>query len=183
MNLTIDSYRKQIINLAQEALKDHVITPEQTEGLVRMWSLCRPDMGIYWFRVIIAPGCIVVYGDVGDSMYNMHEHDPLPWLRDAINSPEYLIGKMITKKEKFFPAEAYKILDEMKEESQEETKVAEEIKDNWNTFDFEDSGYEFRRAIWEAGTDFEVPSSRAFDYNEDTYWSVECLKKFIKLLG
>jgi hypothetical protein len=178
---TIESHKKLISDLAHSAFKDHEIVSEQT-GVVSMWYCGRSDgSNAYSFRIIFAPGCIVVYGDVGDGIYHTYNYDTLSWLRRSANSPQYLIEKMGNKKEKFFPAEAYEILSNMRKESIEQAKIAEEIRSNWNTSDFEDCGHEFQKAFWEAGVDTEITQG-AFDYDSGVYWSIECLKKFIELL-
>lgn len=186
MSETIEQYRESIRSIAKEAFKSHCLTSEQTEGPVRMWLCHQPGTGIYHFRVVAAPGFLAVYGDVGDGMVLMHDKDPIPWLRGAVNSPDYLLGKMVKKQKLFFVREAEKILQEMVDNSASQDEITKNInrvsniEDNWDReIDTEE---EFAKALWKCGEDTEMVD-RTTDYCNDDWWTVECLKKFIELLG
>ena len=185
MSETIKQHRDSIISIAKEAFKDHCLTSEQTEGPVCMWLCHQLGTGVYHFRVIAAPGFMAVYGDVGDGMLMMYDKDPIPWLRGAIKSPDYLLKKVLKKQTKFFLSEAEGLLQDMidtsetTEELTENTNRVNKIEDNWAK-EIE-SEEEFARALWSAGEDTEMVE-RAVDYSSDDLWTVECLKKFIELL-
>jgi hypothetical protein len=185
MGETIKQYRESIKAIAKGAFQSHRLTPSQTEGPVRMWLCHKTGTGMYHFRVIAAPGFLAVYGDVGDGMVLMHDNDPIPWLRGAIHSPEYLLEKMIKKHTKFFRSEAEKILQDMVDSAGSPQELtdgitrAANVEDNWNKeIDTEE---EFEKALWTCGEDTELAEC-AVDYSEDDWWTVECLKKFIELL-
>ena len=79
----------RIAALAAGRFDEHVVT---MEGLGR-WRCGRPDSNLYSFRVIAAPGAVIVYGDLGKRVYRHANHDSLEWLRQAVRDPDYLLGK------------------------------------------------------------------------------------------
>jgi len=194
--------RATVAQIAKEALAEHSITPEQTEGPVRMWYCGRKGTGMYSYRVIAAPNMLLVYGDVGDYILQVYDKDLVPWLRGAIKSENYLISKMINKGEVFMPKEAVKLLDDLVNEAKEydheveydrdeddeeiegiHTKEARELKrkvlDEW---DKDYGGYEeFAEAFHCAGGESSL-TDRTIDYESSVYWTVECLKRFVELL-
>ncbi len=183
---TRKQHRESIAAIAKNALKDHVLITEQDQGPVRMWYCGKPGTGMYSFRVIAAPGFICVYGDVGDGMLMAYDRDLVPWLKDAIKSPDYLLGKMINKKEQFFPGDAEQLLKDMIEDSTDEEdkkrneELVEKIQDEWADGADDSTGYNFGKAIYNAGLDTELMDC-TMDYCSDNYWTVECLKKFVEL--
>ena len=178
-------HRATIAELAKKSLAGHVISPEQEEGPVRMWLCHKPGTGMYHYRVVAAPGMLLVYGDIGDHMLQNHDKDLVPWLKDAIKSPDYLISKFVRRPREFFPDEATHLLNELIKEAEEYNYDVEEavdfrhkVLDNWN--EENDDGHEFGKAFYEAGGDPEL-IDRTYDYDSSVYWTVECLKKFVEL--
>lgn len=193
--------RATIATIAGESLAGHAITPEQTEGPVRMWYCGRKGTGMYSYRVIAAPGMLLVYGDVGDYMLQANDRDLIPWLRGAIKSENYVIGKMVHKGEVFLPDEAVALLDtliadakeddegELRHEDEEDNNIyyyseqaisfKNAVLDEWDPE--YDSGDGFAQAFHNAGGETSL-LSRAVDYEPGVYWTMECLKKFVELL-
>jgi hypothetical protein len=80
---------QRVLTLSREVFTHHVLT---TEGLHR-WRCGRPGDSMYSFRVIALPGVVIIYGDLGERIYRHAGHNSLEWLRGAVQSPEYLLGK------------------------------------------------------------------------------------------
>lgn len=192
--------RDMIARTAEKEFADHVLTIEQGEGPIRMWHCGKPDTGIYSFRVIAAPGFIGVYGDVGDGMLMAHDRDLIKWLPGAVRSPDYLMSKMLKKRDEFNADEAREMMQRMIDESHDEEdeediegeapevkelngteKMVEEILENWDDDPPDPDGHAFFRAAYDAGMDTEMFDS-TMDYCADDYWTLACLKKFVELL-
>jgi len=194
---------KIILNeLIDEAFANHIITSEQIEGPVKMWYCGRKGTGIYSYRVISAPGMLLVYGDVGDYMLQANDRDLVPWLRGAVKSENYLISKFVNKGEIFFPDEAVQLLNDLVLEADEydktegydededgnkidghygppARKLRRDVLDEWDA-EYDD-GPSFAKTFYGAGGDVEL-IDRTIDYSSSVYWTAGCLKKFIKLL-
>jgi len=81
---------RTIDELAKEAFKDHVLR-EEGEG---RWFCGRPGTGMYHFRLIVAPGCVLLYGDIGEAVFLCAEPDALNWLlASAGGGRDYILGK------------------------------------------------------------------------------------------
>lgn len=75
--------------------------------------LCRrPGTGVYHFFVILRPGAVIVYGDIGDGIFLFSDADALKWLRGAVRSPGYLLEKLVTKTTDFYPGDAIEFAEE-----------------------------------------------------------------------
>lgn len=176
--------RAVLAEIAEKAFAEHRLTPEQTEGPVRMWHCGRKGTGMYSYRIVAGPGMLLVYGDVGDYMLQAHDRDLIPWLLGAIKSEDYVIGKMVHKHEVFLEDEASNLLDRLIEEAcddedrEEMEKLAKYVRDNWNK-DYDD-GHEFAKTFYEGGGE---PSliCHTMDHESSVYWTMECLKKFVEL--
>lgn len=177
--------RKQLTEIASESFADHIITCEQSDLPVRMWYCGRKNTGIYSYRIVAAPRMILVYGDVGDYMLQASDYDLIPWLRGAVKSEHYVIGKMINKGEEFLPDEAEALLNELRDRYiEEENNIGlsniESIRDTW------DKDYDNLDKFAEIFMSVNEPTSllgRTIDYESGVYWTMECLKKFIELLN
>lgn len=85
-----DDRIQTVDELAQEAFQNHVL---RKEGDGR-WFCGRPGTGMYHFRIIIAPACVFLYGDIGNAVFLCSEHDSLNWLLDSIDGGrDYILGK------------------------------------------------------------------------------------------
>jgi len=143
---------------------------------------------MYHYRVIAAPGMIMVYGDVGDGMAQNHDEDMVGWLvKGAINSPDYVISKFTNRPKQFFPDEAINLLeqpiiDAEKTGDDDDRVEAESFRDKvMELWDREyGHGHDFGKAFYEAGGEAECIDS-AYDYEAGVYWTFECLKKFVEL--
>jgi hypothetical protein len=81
---------RTVDELAESAFEDHVLLPEG-EG---RWFCGRPGTGMYHFRIVMSPGCILLYGDIGEAVFRCHERDALAWLLASMGGGrDYILGK------------------------------------------------------------------------------------------
>ena len=178
--------QQQIIEFAKNDFKDHVLTTESVSDRISLYKCARPNnSSTYAFRVILAPQCITVYGDIGDRMILFYgRENTLAWLRGAVKSSDYLISKMLFKKEEFdkdiaqsswaSAKQDYKDADYedklslMTDEEYEYIVSADYPIQEWYNF-----------FCGELNSD-EPPSCE--DWSADVYCTVECLRKFVELI-
>ena len=195
MNETRESRRLNIYSMAKESLAKHTIKQDADASDFRVWICRNPENTFYWYRIITVPGCLIIQGDVGNRIFTMYDRDPVGWLRGAINSPDYVMGKCEDKHKEFIPGEARALLQELRdgqeikdedgvvdtfvvEENDSLRSKVEEVEEAWTDEHDED---QFSRAYYEAGLDTDSLGS-CYDFNSDVLWSYACLKRFIELL-
>lgn len=172
-----ERYRRQIFSLAKEALANHVLKQRVSSGDFSIWSCENPDSSFYWYRIVCMPGCIIIQGDVGNRIFSVYDKDVIGWLRGAIKSPDYVMGKCEDKHKEFVSDEAKRILNELREEHPE---IVDEIEDKWAD---EHDDYQLIQAMHESSlTDVSEYTEMFYDFNPDVIWSYACLDKFIQLL-
>jgi hypothetical protein len=59
------------------------------------WLCRRPGSGSHHFYVIARRGVLIVYGDLGEYVLRMHDPETVAWLWRAVNSYDYLFGKVM----------------------------------------------------------------------------------------
>ena len=175
-------HRLMHARMAEDAFKDHVLAKEG-DG---RWYCGKPDTGIYSFRVISAPRCIFLYGDLGDLVLQPSDRDALAWLRGCIKSLDYVLGKATKPEREFLPAEVEAWL------KQDEAEAAEEedgrhrdrvtkLRDLWRECKYEDDrSLAWRRVYVEATGDCEPPACD--DWSAQMLWQYHALAKFCQLL-
>jgi hypothetical protein len=195
MNDTRESHRSTIFSIAKESLAEHILKQDADVSDFRVWTCKNPKSSFYWYRVIAVPGCLIIQGDVGNRIFTMYDRDPVGWLRGAINSPDYVMGKCEDKGKDFLVGEAKALLQNLRDgqETEDEHGVVdnyvveennnlkakvEEVEEAWTD---EHDADQFSRAYYEAGLDTEDLSC-CYDFNSDIIWSYACLKKFIEIL-
>jgi len=183
------------MSLAKESLAEHTLRQDINTPDFKIWICRKPESSFYWYRVIAVPGCLIVQGDVGNRIFTMYDRDPVGWLRGAVDSPDYVMGKCEDKSKDFLVGEAKKLIAELRVEEQPEDEdgntdtsivennelnksKADEIEEAWSD---EHDSYQFSRAYYEAGLETE-DLSLCYDFNSDIVWSYACLKRFIELL-
>lgn len=160
----------EISNLAASAFAGHFL---ESRG-ENEWRCSKPGTGIYAFNVIVRPGLVVFFGDVGDWILRHSDQDSLGWLRGAVKSPDYLLEKVKNSKEHFYAADALAWLKE-----QEEPVLLEQL--NTQHIHGELSPHSWGEALIEAGFDSDC-CSIGVDHAPQMFWLVESLKKFVSLL-
>jgi hypothetical protein len=195
MKGTKEDTRNMIFSMAKDSLAGHTIKHEASASDFNVWLCRNPESSFYWYRVITVPGCLIIQGDVGNRMFVMYDKNPVSWLRGAINSPDYVMGKCEDKSKDFLPGEARKLLEQLKAgesptdedgntddsvvaENEEVRSKVEEIEEAW---EYEMDSHKFCQAYYEAGFDTESLEC-CYDFNSDILWSYACMKKFIELL-
>lgn len=190
---TYEDGRKLIESLAGDAFRAHVLKQETPER----WLCRRPERQGYWFRVIKAPTALMVYGDVGELVLRISDIDPIPWLRGAITSPEYLWEKVQASKEPtktFYPRDAMRWLDDYLAESwpedecdsdrlkRQRAKLVDLASELWEDFDHGDAltHERFYTALVEEGVD-DVYSVGMFP-TSTMLWLWHALCCFVRLL-
>lgn len=110
---TKKQHRATISRLAVEAFAHHVVEDLGAAGELRTWRCRQPESSFHAFRVVMWPGWIVVAGDIGDTLFQHSDRDGLPWLRGAVKSPDYLLGKVRGARKSFMPGDAARFVDEL----------------------------------------------------------------------
>jgi len=161
-----------IAELAKNVFSFHVVTQELNEWVYRSWRCKRPNRGAYSFRVVTWPGCVYIGGDIRDFVFE-RECDMIPWLRSAVNSPQYLADKCIAGEcYELSPDQLRQWLCEQISDDQGITEdrrdaIQELIDDEFVTID----------KCYESGLFDEVPRCREF--TPGFQWAVEAFKWFL----
>lgn len=91
---TFEAACHQIRGFAEKDFAQHVLT----ETGPNEWRCGRPNSGFYSFRVIVRPGCVIVYGDIGEGIFRGGEAgDMLGWLRGATGKGGYPLTYLMEK--------------------------------------------------------------------------------------
>lgn len=127
---TSETYRAKIKEQAFHAARNHKITKESEN----VFYCGEPGTGIYSFRVCIHPGCILVYGDIGELILLPYTKDPLSWLLGCVSSTDYLISKVPfeLRNNIVLKDDAYAILDEYLEEGYIDQDQYDSIVCDWD---------------------------------------------------
>lgn len=124
-----DTFSGMCVTLRRSAEFDfakHVLT-ERGPG---EWHCAAPGTGIGSFNIIVRPGVVLIWGDIGEGVYRGGEAgDMLGWLRGAVRSPDYLTEKLRTKKREFYPGDALAYARERAAEEGESAKWREVLAD------------------------------------------------------
>lgn len=111
-----EDVKKDVIKYAVEDFADHQIviigapTKEYPDNPTII-KCSKPGTVIHSFTVVLASRVICVWGDIGDWIIYHNNTDPFKWVSGAIDSPSYLIGKIVAgEKEEFYPDEAIELL-------------------------------------------------------------------------
>lgn len=120
----LEERRAQIKNHAASAFREHTLTQEG-EG---RWYCGKPGTGFYHFRVISAPGTIVLFGDIESLVLRPSGNNALHWLRSVlhpdkeVDSISYVLEKaeyVFKVRQVFLYKEALALIKEEKKEAQE----------------------------------------------------------------
>ena len=179
---TTEELVQTIHEMAAKSFQRHILKDEGGTDILHSWSCRGPGTGIYAFRVISAPGLLIVHGDVGEGIWQVSDRDSVRWLRGAFKSRDYVLGKLVATKDpprEFKPQDALRYLDEM---MFKEGRLSEEHYEDLRRAaltDWEDPGTAFAREWYEVGLDdpprCQGPTSQAL-------WLYECLCWFIQAL-
>jgi len=159
------------------------------DDTVKLWRCGKPQSSTYMFYVCSAPNCLMVYGDVGEFMWQRH-YDMIPFIRGAIESLDYFSEKVPrgieikTEYEELVEEWALTIKEERALSGHDwddscDTALAE-IMDAYAIYG---SVHDFQSALFDSKlcTDYEdMPDLQHYTYSY--LWVIEGLKWFIKEL-
>ena len=74
--------------MAEENSAEHVLCVLRKDE----WRCAKPGTGIYSFVVLLRPGVVAMWGDLGEYVLRHSGEDSLVWLRRAVTDPGYLLG-------------------------------------------------------------------------------------------
>lgn len=164
--------RAEIAQLAERSFATHELV---REGDGR-WVCANPKSWAYWFRVVVAPGCIFLYGDIGELVLRPHDRDALAWLRQT-DGVDYPLGKVpveLRSRDYLHPL-ATRALEDLEKEM---PKQAAEIRD---IFDPEDGdARSFAEAWYDVLADCEPPE--VTDWGHSMLFCMEALRWFSRAL-
>jgi hypothetical protein len=169
--------RARLANLAEEAFTDHVLTKEG-DG---RWYCGKPTTGIYSFRVITAPGCVFLYGDIDELALLPHDRDALTWLRGSINDMDYVLGKssLSVRQKDFLVAEAESCLVDEVETGGLKPDVAAGIREQLVLSRYDEPERTWHEAWSDAG-EADIPACT--DWGSQMIWQYHALRAFLRLL-
>lgn len=163
-----------------EDMRHHVLV---SEGPGR-WFAGRPQRSEYHFRVIFAPGAVVMLGDIGELVLLPHDRDALAWLCGTLRDGRelgYPLSKIPTelRREEFEADLAEEILaDEVREKSIKPDEAAA-IRDAYKGDD-QNPGTAWDAAWYELTEDSEFPSARYWTWR--TIYQLEALRWFVSAI-
>lgn len=180
------STHEEVAGFALRSFKDHVLTTEHESDKISLYHCGTPGTNNCSFRIIIAPDCITVYGDIGDGMvWRPGTNYMLGWIRGAISSPDYVIEKMPAncKREEFSEERARSQWAYLKEcYADNEEKLALLTDDRLDEIVEGDEGQpqeQWLAFMYEELEDDDP--SLVMDWTSEVYWTIEALKKFVQL--
>ena len=159
-----------VAKLAAASFKNHAIVQEG-EG---RWLCAKPGTNIYSFRVILAPGYVVLLGDLGELVLRHHERDSLRWLLTCPHI-DYMLGKCPFRGQlrEFDQAAAEQYLSEM-----DDLTLAFRIREAWKVAVHCDEDEAWRSSYYLATGDSEVPACDR--WNDQALWQAEALLWFCR---
>jgi hypothetical protein len=168
--------RKGMMEFQRDTFKTHTITKREEVGDVKYFTL-HGDTSFHWFRLLLAPGVVVVYGDIGDGIFYTGG-DSLQWilnLRDEDSG--YALRKMKRPQYEFSAEYFIRCMDMLREDDPELYIV---IDKEWRkrTEDvYEGLFPSIWAEIWsETCGGIDVPD--VMDYDSECYWLFNALITF-----
>lgn len=176
---TVAGVLAEVRSLADSAFAAHELIAEG-EG---RW-LCRtPGSACNWFRLIVAPQTVIVFGDVGEGVITIAARDPLPWLRARAHAgafdAEYVISKINGASKIFYPGTAVAAVEDLLRDADE--AFARRMRDLVSDIDELDD----ERAWWNAWQAFDLESEdlcTAYGPSQWSMWTAECIRWFSRAL-
>lgn len=104
------TYEGTLASIRQMVARDFSNHVLEVTGPQEYWCH-RPGTGTNSFRVIVRPGMVCIYGDLGEAIFRGGEGSgnqggTLGWLKRAVRSPHYLDEKLQPGREQFYPNDA-----------------------------------------------------------------------------
>jgi len=160
-----------------DTLINHEIT-EKGPGEYR-WG--QPGTNIYTVYIILRPGAVIIYGDVGEFIFRHSDDNSLRWLKGAVKSRDYLLGKLRTHNKTYDPDRTKEMINETLADWGFSPKEEFKAKEDFDRVDFT-SEYEVIDFLQEyLNSDCEL-LIQTWDANSSAIWSYWILKTFIERL-
>lgn len=89
-----ERFHQDVKNRFVNDVNDHVVQQLHRDGdVVKLWRCGKPESSVYMFCVCSAPNCLIVYGDMGECMWQRH-YDMIPFVRGSAESLSYFSEKV-----------------------------------------------------------------------------------------
>jgi hypothetical protein len=197
----MSEFEKKYLESAQRRFAEHIEkTPEyvvqqihRDDDIVKLWRCGKPQSSTYMFYICSAPNCLMVYGDMGEYMWQymrQRHYDMLPFIRGAIGSLSYFSEKVpngIKIKddqpelvEEWFATVKQERIDYGEEWTDKKEEALSELRDTWSC---NEDVTQFKWALYDSDlyNDYEdVPRTEFYTFHY--LWTIEGLKWFIKQL-
>lgn len=146
-----------------------------------VWKCMRPKDWCYGFYVLIAPGAVIVYGDIGEAVYRMNaskEEEVLDWLKRAARDQHYLMSKIMNREayRRFYPGDAVLYAEKTPSNNDDRDTFGEDVAAALRDGDLH--MHRFYEIAHEHEI-YDVPSCE--DWAASAFWFACALKKFIEL--
>ena len=159
------------------------------DDIVKLWRCGKPQSSTYMFYLCSAPNCLMVYGDMGEYMWQRH-YDMIPFIRGSVHSLDYFSEKVprgikirtdyLELVDEWFDEVKQSRIDYGEDWTEEHDEELSELKDVWNSYQ---DVSEFKTALYSSKLyrDYEdVPRTEFYTFQY--LWIVEALKWFITQL-
>lgn len=141
-----------------------------------LWRCGKPGTNVCSFWIAALPGCVALWGDIGSLMIPQWGAYDIAWLRGAIDSLDYVLGKSTERRDRFVPeAFAQCLVERMADDPDVVTNVLGR-RDPSGPWDY---GH-YVKYVDETG-DSELHDS-VFDWSTNALWAWAALKRFCVLL-
>jgi hypothetical protein len=170
MDPFITRLHEQFATAAVANYADHILTRVLSDPRgYEHWQCSKPSTGFYSFAVVICPGTIIVYGDIGEIILRVKTDNALGWLRRSIDSADYVLEKMLPRKEQYYP--------ELAQEAFEEWYPDDKLDVDW------DDKCEVLSELRDGNFDSDHEMTRNFYYYDtNMLLCYYALKRFVSLL-
>ncbi len=160
---TKGEHREGVRASAERAFANHRVTVEGGKE-VRSWKCQNPRHNTSWFRVVIGPNLVIIYGDIGTLTLRPYTADVFDWAK-AATQVEHTLEKSIRPPDSvFLPAEAERALMELEESGEEGAKEqAAKIREAWQD-DAVESMHAWASAWFQTLDDLDVPALGDHDH-------------------
>lgn len=174
---TSKSHREHVFATAAEAFANHVVQPICDAQGVKVFKCARPNTWTYGFFVSFLPGAILVHGDIGDFLID-RPSGGFDWLRNAIDSMDYVLSKSsMAKRDTFMPGDALALLDDPR---WRDSGVRKMMREGWSAEDVSD-GHAWRELLHDITGDCEAEPCCYYSFN--TLFCYAALKWFFKTIA
>lgn len=176
-----------IEELAKDAFAKHALEKRADDRGTWWWRCSKPGTGNQAFNVATFPCYVMVWGDLGDAIFQVSDRDSLKWLLMA-SCRDYALGKVRATdgaKKQFMDGDARDYLDQAEGEAVVDGRAStakhiRDIRERWGeiTDDGEEEGHAWHRAWFDAG-DCDPPRCEA--WAGSLCWIWEAVKTFRRL--